>query len=201
MPEAIRSPARREDALAVDLALGVLAKTLGTVGVVARPMQALGRPVVHLVLRPPLVPRGLRPATWLGRAARRGKAYRSELQVDVDDLLDRLVPAVVTRLLGHVDLDHLVKENLDVATLAQDVITDIDLPAIIRSSTGVVASESLLGVRMQSISGDDAIGRAMDRMRLRLGRRVAQPRDRRTVDREQESVSAMSTLPAAPSET
>ena len=59
---------------------------------------------------------------------------------------------------------------MDVVALARDVIAEIDLPEIIRDSTGAMASDTLLGVRMQSISGDDAIARAMDRLRLRLTR-------------------------------
>jgi hypothetical protein len=55
------------------------------------------------------------------------------------------------------------------------VIAEIDLPEIIRDSTGAMASDTLLGVRMQSISGDEAIARAMGRLRLRLARRTAGP--------------------------
>jgi hypothetical protein len=176
MPER-RALTPRADTLVVDLAFGVLAKSLATVGHLTRPAQAIGRPFVHVALRPPLVPSGLQPATWLARAARRGHEYRGKVLVDVEALLDQLIPTVAAHLLNHVDLDHLVKENMDVATLAQEVIDEIDLPAIIRSSTGAVASETLLGVRMQSITGDEAIGRAMDRLRLRLGRRVTQPRN------------------------
>ena len=187
-----------EDTLVVDLAFGVVSKGLATVRVVARPARAIGKPFVRVALRPPLVPTRLQPATLLGRAVRRGNAYRGQVLVDVDALLDQLLPKVVAQLLRHVDLDHLVKENVDVATLAQEVIADIDLPGIIRSSTGAVASETLLGVRMQSITGDEAIGRAMDRLRLRLGRRVAQPRRARAPDPGSDTVLAIAPAPRAP---
>jgi hypothetical protein len=74
-----------------------------------------------------------------------------------------------------VDLTHLVHENVDVVALAEEVIAEVDLPAIIRDSTGAVASDTLLAARMQTTSGDGAIGHAIDRVRLRLGRRVPAP--------------------------
>ena len=114
-----------------DVALGVVAKSLSAVVVIGRPLRSIGRPVVRVMLRPPLLPSTLQPATWLQRAARRGVAYRTEVVVDVQDLLDRLIPAVVSELLRHVDLNTLVKQNVDVVTLAEEVIAEIDLPAII----------------------------------------------------------------------
>ncbi len=162
----------REVALVVDIALGVVSKTLSTMGVAARPLHALGGPLVRVVLRPPLVPVRLQLGTLLGRAARRGSSYRGEVLVEVEEVLDRLIPAVVSELLDHVDLTRLVQQNVDVVTLAEEVIAEIDLPAIIRESTGAVASDALLGVRMQSISGDEAIARAMGRLRSRLSRRA-----------------------------
>jgi hypothetical protein len=198
MPEG-RALAPREDTLVVDLVLGVVSKGLATAVAVVRPVQAIGRPMVWVALRPPLVPSALQPATWLGRAARRGDRYRGEVLVDVDALLDRLLPKVVAQLLRHVDLDHLVKENVDVVTLAEEVIAEIDLPGIIRSSTGAVASDTLLGVRMQSITGDEAVGRAMDRLRLRLGRHVAQPRTTKRASAE--SVLAITPAAQAPGTT
>jgi hypothetical protein len=100
--------------------------------------------------------------------------------VDIEDVLARLIPALVAELLNHVDLTHLVQENVDVVALAEEAIAEIDLPSIIRDSTGAVASDTLLGVRMQSISADEAIGRAMDRFRLRLGRRTTSGSPART---------------------
>ncbi|MGZ5400619.1 MAG: hypothetical protein ACXWDM_11460 [Nocardioides sp.] len=163
-------------AVSADVVLGVVSKTSSVLVVVSGPVRSFGRPLVHVVLRPPLLPSQLQPATWLGRAARRGTATRSEVLVEVEGLLDRLIPALVTELLHHVDLTQLVQQNVDVVTLAEEVIAEIDLPEIIRDSTSAVASDTLLGVRMQSISGDEAIGRAMDRLKVRLARRTGTTR-------------------------
>ena len=161
---------QRELALAMDIALGIFVQARGRAAFVGRPLQLMTRPAVRIVLRPPLVPRRMQPGTWLRTAADRGSAYRGETRKELDALLDRLLPALLTEMLRHVDVAVLLQENVDVVALAEEVIAAVDLPEIIRESTGAMASDTLLGVRMQSISGDDAIARAVGRLRLRLTR-------------------------------
>ena len=98
-------------------------------------------------------------------------------RLDLDAVLARLDLTGIVRdqvdldaLVASVDLDAVI-ERIDLVGVAEDVIAEVDLPEIIRESTGSVASETVRGVRMQSISGDQAIGRAVDRLRLRRGRR------------------------------
>ncbi len=164
---------RAEVVLLLDLALGVVTPALSVLAEVGRPFSRLSRPVAHLLLRPPLVPTWLQPELWLDRAARRGAAYRGEVLTEVDQVLDRLVPALVSGVLRHLDLTRLLQRHVDVVTLAEEVIAEIDLPALIRDSTGAVASDTVLGVRMQSISGDEAVARAVARLRARLVRGTA----------------------------
>ncbi len=93
-------------------------------------------------------------------------------RIDLDAAAGRIdVDAVARRL----DLDA-VMDRLDLVTLVQEIIAEIDLPGIIRDSTGSVASSTVRGVRMQSVSGDEAVARAVDRLRLRgRHRRVPDP--------------------------
>jgi hypothetical protein len=96
-------------------------------------------------------------------------------RIDVDAVLDRL--DLTATVLERVDMKAVIDgvlQQVDVAALVEEVLDEIDLPEIIRESTGAMASESLLGVRMQSISGDDAVGRGIERLRLRWGRRGAE---------------------------
>jgi hypothetical protein len=89
-------------------------------------------------------------------------------RVDVDAILDRLDLTEV--VLSRVDLTRLVNailERMDLVGLAQDVIDGVDLPAIIRESTGSMASDTVRGARMQSIAADEAVGKAVDRLLLR----------------------------------
>jgi hypothetical protein len=93
-------------------------------------------------------------------------------RLDLDAVLDRLnLTAVV---LERVDLELLVHEilaRMDLVGLAEEIIDGVDLPEIIRESTGSMASDTVRGVRMQGIAADEAVGRAMDRLLLRRGRR------------------------------
>jgi hypothetical protein len=99
-------------------------------------------------------------------------------RVDLDDVVARLdLDAAV----GRVDLDAIVKRididaviarvdveavlaRLDLAGIAQQVIEAIDLPEILRESTGSVASEAVRGVRADGVQADEAVARFMDRL-------------------------------------
>lgn len=162
-----------EQQQAGDVFFGLVAASRTVVVTMGSTLKPVARPLVHVALRPPLIPTRLQPGTWVRRAEVRGGAYRREVLVEVEELLDRLLPAVLAQLLRHVDLTEMVKQNVDVVTLAEDLIAEIDLPMIIRESTGAVASDAVVGVRMQSISADEAVGRAMGRLRSRFARRTS----------------------------
>ena len=143
--------------------IGTITITRGVVGRVTRWTQPLVR---TLVLRPPLVPARLQPGTVLARLSRRGRRERTALLLQLDSSLDTLVPRLTDELVRRLDLDALVT-SLDVAQLVQRVIAEVDLPEIIRESTGAVSSEAVREVRMRGIAGDDTVGRAVDRLLLR----------------------------------
>jgi len=88
-------------------------------------------------------------------------------RIDLDRVLARIdVDAVV----AGVDLDAIV-DRLDVVGIAEDVINEIDLPEIIRDSTGSVASHVVRDARMQSINADQAVSAMVDRLLRRRGER------------------------------
>ena len=89
--------------------------------------------------------------------------------VDLDVAASRLdIDAVARRL----DLEAVIN-RIDLVGLVEGVLEEIDLPELIRESTGTITSDTVREVRMQSISADEAVGRAMDRLRLRRSRRAA----------------------------
>jgi hypothetical protein len=99
-------------------------------------------------------------------------------QVDIDAIARRIdVDAVVGKLdidaiVDRVDIDAIVR-RLDLVSLAEEIVNGIDLPEIIRESTGSMASEVVRDVRMQSIDADVAIARIVDRIiRRRRARRT-----------------------------
>lgn len=88
-------------------------------------------------------------------------------RVDLDGIVATVdIDAVAARI----DLDAVI-ERIDLAGLAQDVIAEVDLPEIIRESSGAMASDTVRGVRMQGIAADEAVARAVDRFRLRRSHR------------------------------
>ena len=95
-------------------------------------------------------------------------------RIDVNEIAERLdLNAVasgidINAVVARVDLDAIVS-RIDVAGLAQEVIDDIDLPEIIRESSGSMASETVQEIRVLSINADRFVARLMDRI---LGRRA-----------------------------
>lgn len=90
-------------------------------------------------------------------------------RVDMDALVDRLpIEAVLDRVdlnavAERLDLEAIVA-RLDLAALAQEVIDEIDLPEIIRDSSGAMASETVQEVRVLGIGGDRIVARLVDRV-------------------------------------
>ena len=91
--------------------------------------------------------------------------------VDLQRIIDRVdVDAVVARA----DFDAVIAK-LDLIELAEFVVEGIDLPGIIRSSTGSMASEGLREVRRQGIGADERVAHVVDRLLRRPERAPGQP--------------------------
>ena len=95
-----------------------------------------------------------------------------EAMLDQIDLTTEVVRRVdIDRVAAGIDVDAIAArldplalvERIDLPSLARTVIDEIDLPEIIRRSTGLVASETVRGVRMQGIGADGAIAAFVDR--------------------------------------
>ena len=90
-------------------------------------------------------------------------------QVDIDAIAKRIdVDAIVERvdidaIVSRIDIDAIM-ERLDLVALAEEVVNGIDLPEIIRESTGSMASDVVRDARMQGIDADVAIARVVDRI-------------------------------------
>ena len=161
---------------AVDVAVGASARVAAPVVAVGRGVRAATRPLATAVARAPVPGTSVVPGAWVGGLAARGQSVRRVAGEQVSGVLDVVVPAVVGQVVQRVDITGIVEQyvdidriagGMDLVSLTNEVIAEVDLPEIIRGSTGSVASETLRGVRMQSISGDDAVTRIVDRFRLR----------------------------------
>jgi hypothetical protein len=90
-------------------------------------------------------------------------------RIDLNELADRID---IGRLIARIDVDAIVAtvdldavvDRIDVLGIAEYLINEIDLPEIIRDSTGTMASQVVRGARMQSIDADEAVSRLVDRV-------------------------------------
>jgi hypothetical protein len=60
-----------------------------------------------------------------------------------------------------------VRSRVDLKSIAEEVIDEVDLPEIIRGSTTGVATDVVDGGRMVAINGDEVVNRIVDRLLLR----------------------------------
>jgi hypothetical protein len=81
--------------------------------------------------------------------------------------LDRLVAQVdVDAVAARLDIDVIIA-RIDLIARAQEVVDGIDLPGIIRQSTGSMASDGVREVRSRGIEADQALAHFVDRRLLR----------------------------------
>jgi len=156
-----------------------------------------------MALHPPILNERLHPARVVDALAHRGRKARTSTDGDLNRIIAAVVPPVVNQVLDSLDLTALVRERVDidmlvsavdiaaivdrvdldaivdrvdVVSLAEEVVNGIDLPEIIRQSTGMMASEVVRDARMQSIVADVAIARLVDRIiHRRRARRTDAP--------------------------
>lgn len=136
----------------------------------------------------------------LRRIAEEGHQARIALMNALEHELRAQVPGVVEAMLDELDLTEIVKnrvdldavareidvdavaarvdvaaliDRIDLIGLARDVIEGVDLPEIVRDSTGSMASEGVRTVRMQTINADERVSRVVDRLLPRRRVRAA----------------------------
>lgn len=130
----------------------------------------------------------------IAELARRGDLERRRQAAQVSELLDRMVPLIVAEVVERIDLTRLVTENVDIdaiaaridvnaiadrvdidaiadridlADITDQVLDEIDLPEVIRASTGSLANNVVVGVRKRGIEADNVVAGVVDRL---LGR-------------------------------
>jgi hypothetical protein len=96
-------------------------------------------------------------------------------RLDVNGVADRLD---IERVIARTDLLAIV-ERLDLAEIAEEVIDEIDLPRLVRESSGIMANETVQTVRVQGMNADRLVSRVVDRVLRREARdlRAPQPDD------------------------
>jgi hypothetical protein len=101
-------------------------------------------------------------------------------KVDVSRVIDKVdLDAVVSRVdldraVDRVDIDRVLSRT-DLAGLARYVVAEIDLPGLLRASTGSVTTEVVRSVRDQGADADRAVERVVDRLLRRQARHTGPP--------------------------
>ena len=136
-------------------------------------------------------------------------------RLDVGAVLDKIDFNAVVR--DRVDLDAIIRDvdidavagrldvyavidRIDLGALAQDVIDAVNLPEMIRDSTGSMASEAVRGVRMQSIEADETIARVIDRVFRRHRTTLTSPADGGTPASDGDATVSIELGPSKPSQ-
>jgi hypothetical protein len=92
-------------------------------------------------------------------------------RIDLDALAARIDPDPVV---ARVDVDA-VLARLDLAGMAREVIDAIDLPEIVRHSTGTLTSDTVRTVRREAMQADEAVAGILDRLLRRPAQRASAP--------------------------
>ncbi len=232
------APAATTVTLAADVLVGLVIDALHLAQAAQRQASALTesfKPLLPLLLRPPLVPRRFWPESLLTAASARWQGERASLERTAAEQFSVLVPRLLEAILDQVDLSEIVMEHVDLNEVARtidadaivarvdiDAIADrldlnraikrvdvnavvaladldaaatrinidrildrvdlvgiartlldeLDLPEIIRQSSGSMASDAVRGVRLQSMEADQRVSRGLDRLLLRRDRRA-----------------------------
>jgi hypothetical protein len=188
---------------AFDVGLAVASRGVAVVVGVGRLAGLMARPVVRVVASPPGLPHRYHPATHIDALAAEGRVTREQITRASTDVIAAVLPTVVDQVLDQVDLTTMVVEHVDVAKIvesidigaivknidiesivgemdlggiANQVIEEVDLPGLIRESSGAMASDSIIAIRTQSIGADELVNRVMDRILMRRGDRTAHTR-------------------------
>ncbi|MBO0876282.1 MAG: hypothetical protein J2P19_23125 [Pseudonocardia sp.] len=130
----------------------------------ARQVYRSALPVAHAASAALRLTAGQLPVPGAATLATHGEQARADLEQLVDAVLAAVVRRVVNTLVETVDLTALVRENVDIVALAVDVVDAIDLPEIVRESTGTMASDAVQALRTGGMQADDAVSRLFDRL-------------------------------------
>lgn len=85
------------------------------------------------------------------------------LRIDLDALLDRIdVGAIMDR----VDVGKIMS-RVDIAPIANEVLDEVDIGAIVRESTGSITGDMVDGGRVTAMRVDDFVARVVDRVLFR----------------------------------
>lgn len=118
-------------------------------------------------------------AIVLDRVDLRAIVYRALDELNLTEVVTERVD--VDEIARTIDLDEII-DRVPIVTIAEYVIEEIDLPRIIRESTGGVATDAMDSVRLQTYGVDQAVARIVDKVLPRNKRDVDAPGDPQSLE-------------------
>jgi hypothetical protein len=102
-------------------------------------------------------------------------------RVDVENIIERVdVERIIERvdvnaIVGRVDVQAIMG-RVDIAPMADEIISEVDIGAIVRQSTGSITGDAVDGGRLTAMRIDGFIDRVVDKVLLRRrARELAMP--------------------------
>jgi hypothetical protein len=98
-------------------------------------------------------------------------------RVDVEKIIDRVdVEKIIDRvdingIVGRVDVQAIMGK-VDIAPMAQEIIAEVDIGAIVRQSTGSITGDAVEGGRVTAMRLDGFVDRVTDRILFRRKPRI-----------------------------
>jgi len=177
----------------LDLTIGVAATGIDGIARGVRGASRVAAPSVRAAMGAAQAVADRIPSDRADQLRDSGRILRITTEIVLTDRVKALIPILVNAVLDQIDLTELVitrvdldrvvlhvdvdavAARLDLIGLAEYVVDGIDLPKIVRDSTGSVASEGVRGVRMQSVEADEALAHFVDRILRRHSRSIGAP--------------------------
>ena len=152
--------------------------------------RTLEHDLVHTVLAPLDLTDIVRTRVDFDALVEEIDVQRIAARIDVDALITRLD---LDALLDRIDIDgiaarvdlHALVARLDLAALTQEVVQEIDLPALVRESTGTLTTDAIEEVRFVSLDADRLIARVVDQVFRRRRRHLDAPGEPLSLTRQQ----------------
>jgi hypothetical protein len=112
------------------------------------------------------------------RLVQLNRVWRKDQRL-LEDKLQALTQATMARIIDQIDVDDIVGRvdidsilaKVDTVGLAREVIEALDIPEMVRQSSGNLAAEGIEGLRLQGMQADRIVARVIDAV---LGRRFRQ---------------------------
>lgn len=120
--------------------------------------------MLRLAAEPPLLPPRLRPRTAVGSMVENVVLPVLAAVLDRVDMTQLILDHVsIPRILDAVDVDDVVA-RVNLSPVIDRVLSELDLPEIVRSSSDSLFSDAVLGVRLESAAGDEMVDRIVGRI-------------------------------------